>query len=98
MIDVNPNYEGLFSQFLSTIITIVTSIGEYCGKFWAILNSYTVESVLEAIVPDGFFGDIIDIITDLLVSDYFLDMLLWEFLLFGGLVFSVFLAIYKAVH
>lgn len=97
MFNVNPDWGFFFSRFLLIMQSMVKSIGDVCMKAFYVLQSYTVREALAEITPSGIVGDVINAIAKLFISDWFLGLYLWEFLLFAGVAFSVILSIVKAI-
>ena len=97
MPDINPNWSAVFDFFLTDVVRIVRSIGEVCGEFWFVFTTYKVEDVLEFIIPDNTAGEIIDWLVNLVLADYFLELWLWQFFLFSGILVAVIMNVVKAV-
>lgn len=98
MIDVNPNWSAFFYDLIGNIMRMIYSIGETCAEAFYVLQTHTVRQVMEEYFDDTLLGEILNFFLEIFISDWFLDLQLWEFLMFGGIVVAVIINLIKVIR
>lgn len=89
----------VYADVLNVVYEMFQTVALYCVKAYNWLTTYKVQDVIDALSDVGnFLTEIVAWLLEVVLSSETLDMYLYEFLLFGGFVTCVFLAIYRIIH